>query len=133
MTGNPQQKLSAGQCWQFNTSHGFEDARAIIGAIVSPSSGPRIICFTVTRAPTTLENGTKGEAMISFIPMAEPAFLETVTELEGTATPPPEFAEELAAWQSDARGLTIFTVAFDGCLDRLLAHQAASLIAEPAA
>ena len=63
--------LSAGQCWRFNTAHGFEDARLIIGAIVSPSAGERIVCFTVTRAPTTIENGVKSEAMISFIPMAE--------------------------------------------------------------
>jgi len=132
MSGTLEQ-LRAGQSWQFNTSHGFDDARAIIGAIVSPSSGPRIVCFAVTRAPTTLDDGSKSEAMISFIPMAEPAFLETVTTLDGMAAPPPEFSEELTAWQADDRGLTIFTVAFDGCLDRLLAHQAASLINQPAA
>ncbi len=132
MTGDAQQ-LSAGQSWQFNTSHGFDDARAIIGAIVSPSGGERIICFSVTRAPTTLDDGTETDAMISFIPMAETAFRATITNLEGTATPPPEFSDELAVWQSDVRGLTVFTVAFDGCLDRLLAHQAASLIAQPAA
>ena len=121
------------QSWQFNTSHGFDDARVVIGAIVSPSRGDRIVCFSVTRAPTTLDNGIKSEAMISFIPMAEPAFCATITNLDGEATPPPEFSDELAAWQSDERGLTVFTVAFDGCLDRLLAHQAAAMLAKPAA
>jgi len=132
MTGDTQ-KLSAGQNWQFNTSHGFDDARAIIGAIVSPSSGARIVCFSVTRAPTTLDDGSQSEAMISFIPMAEAAFRTTITNLDGTATLPTEFSDELTAWQSDERGLTVFTVPFDGCLDRLLAHQAAAMIAQPAA
>ncbi len=132
MTGDTQQ-LAAGQNWRFNASHGFDDARVIIGAIVSPSAGERIVCFSVTRAPTTLDDGTETDAMISFIPMAEPAFRATITTLDGAAVPPPEFSDELAHWQSDERGLTIFTVAFDGCLDRLLAHQAASLIGQSAA
>lgn len=129
----PNEPINAGQRWCFDTSYGFDDARAIVGAIVSPSSGERIVCFSVTRAPTTLDDGSKSEAMISFIPMTESAFRATITEPDGNAALPAEFSDELAAWQSDARGLTIFTVPFDGCLDRLLANQAASLINQPAA
>lgn len=126
-------QIAAGQCWQFDTSHGFDDARIIIGALVTPQQGERIICFTVTRAPTTLDGGIASDAMISFIPMTESAFRQTITEPDGSASPPPEFSDELQAWQSDERGLTIFTVPFDGCLDRLLARQAASVISQPAA
>lgn len=125
--------LVAGQSWQFNATHGFDDARLIIGALVSLGDGKRIVCFSVTRAPTTLEGGVQSEAMISFIPMAERAFRETITELDGTNSPPPEFSKELESWRTDERGLTVFTVSFDGCLDRLLARQAATLISKPAA
>ncbi|MCH9765689.1 MAG: hypothetical protein K0U34_06830 [Alphaproteobacteria bacterium] len=125
--------LAAGQSWRFNATHGFDDARIIIGALVTLPAGGRIVCFSVTRAPTKLSDGTIAEAMISFVPMAEPAFRATVIANEGMATPPQEFSDELTAWQRDERGLTIFTVPFDGCLDRLLANQAASLIAKPAA
>lgn len=127
------EQLAAGQCWTFDTSHGFDDARIIIGALVSPASGERIICFSVTRAPTVVDGGVQTDAMISFIPITESAFRHSVRACTGTAEPPREFADELYAWQADPRGLTIFTVPFDGCLDRLLARQAASLITSPAA
>lgn len=125
--------LAAGQRWQFDTSHGFDDARLIIGALVSPGGGERIVCFSVTRAPAIVDGGEMSEAMISFVPMTESAFRATITAPDGTAAPPPEFSDELEAWQADTRGLTIFTVPFDGCLDRLLANQAATLINKPAA
>lgn len=120
--------LSAGQRWTFDATHGFDDARIIIGAIVSTGSSERIVCFSVTRAPTTLEGGAHGETAISFIPMSESAFKKTVKMCEGTGDPVENFTAELQAWQNDPRGLAVFTVPFDGCLDRLLANQAASLI-----
>lgn len=120
--------LRAGQRWTFDATHGFSDARIVIGAIVSTGGGERIICFGVTRAPTTLDGGIQGEAVISFIPMAESAFKRTVQVCEGMSEPLDGFQSELQAWQNDPRGLTVFSVPFDGCLDRLLANQAASLI-----
>ena len=125
--------LEAGQNWRFHAPQGFEDARIIIGAIVTPTVGDSIVCFSVSRAPCTGAGGVLTDAMISLIPMSATAFRATVVELDGTAALPSEFSDELSAWQNDPRGLTVFTVPFDGCLDRLLTNQAASLIAQSAA
>lgn len=125
--------FAVGQKWTFRTPPGFEHSRITIGAIVTVPNGQRIVCFSVSNAPRQTAHNEILDCMISFIPMAEPAFSATVVGQDGTGALPPEFANELNDWRDDSRGLTIFTVPFEGCLDEMIAQQAAALLAQPAA
>jgi hypothetical protein len=125
--------LAVGQKWTFRTPPGFEHSRITIGAIVTLPNGQRIVCCSVSSAPRQTADNEILDCMISFIPMAEPAFTASIVEQDGTGELPPEFTNELAHWRDDPRGLTIFTVPFEGCLDEMIAQQAAALIAQSAA
>ena len=125
--------LAVGQKWTFRAPRGFEHSRMTIGAIVTLPDGQRIVCISVSHAPRVTATNDVLDCMISFIPMAEPAFLASAEVEDGTGELPAEFAEELAAWRDDPKGLTVFTVPFEGCLDELIAQQAAALIAQSAA
>jgi hypothetical protein len=47
--------------------------------------------------------------------------------LEGTADLPEGFAEKLEEWSNDPKGLTAFTVPFEGFLDQMIALQMAEI------
>jgi hypothetical protein len=61
-----------------------------------------------------------------FLPLARSAFLGSVSGCDGEADPAPEFADDFADWQSDARGMMVFTIPFEGRLDVLVKKQMAS-------
>ena len=122
--------FSVGQKWTFRAPQGFEHSRITIGAIVTPPDGQRIVCFSVSNAPRVTAENQVYDCKISFIPMTEAAFAATVVQPDGTGELPAEFGEELLAWRDDAKGLTVFSVTFEGCLDELIAQQAASLISQ---
>lgn len=127
--------FAAGQSWRYPTHEGFEDSRILIGAVASFGSGQRVLCCAVTKAPERQPDGTIAGVEIAFLPMKEEALARTVTTRDevSTAELPGGFADALAAWRDDPRGLTCFTVPFEGFLDRMIAHQMAAIIGTDAA
>ncbi|MBU2581918.1 MAG: hypothetical protein KJ622_09390 [Alphaproteobacteria bacterium] len=125
--------FTAGQLWTYKTPVNCEDSRIVIGAIATCGDGRHIICFSVTNAPRIGPQGEIEKITIPFIPMSESAFQATVRELAGEADPPESFSDGLQAWSEDARGLSIFTVPFEGFLDRMIALQMAAIVGKPAA
>jgi len=125
--------LAAGQRWAYRSPEGFEDSRIVIGAIVKFEGRSSIICCSVNGAPRQTPNGSSEKTDIPFIALSEPAFIESVTAEDGTGELAPEFLEALQAWADDPRGLTSFTVPFDGFLDRIISQQMAAIMGEPAA
>ena len=123
----------AGQLWTYNAPPGHETSRIVIGAVATISDGQRIICFSVTDAARTRPTGDIDTITIPFIPMSEHAFQATVSELVGRADPPDSFSQGLQTWSDDARGLSVFTVPFEGFLDRMIALQMAAIVGQTAA
>lgn len=126
--------LAAGQSWTYRTPKGFEASRLIIGAIVRfPESEP-IVCCMVTGAPRRLPDNTVDSVTIPFLPMSEQAFLASAITEAGEAGIDDAFRAAFEEWQRDARGLSAFTVPFEGFLDRMIALQMAAIVGEqPAA
>ncbi len=125
-------ELAAGQRWAYRAPAGHEDSRIVIGAIVRFDGHEPVICCSVTGAPSERPDSTE-PVTISFLPITESAFRQTVTEPDGTCELPEAFASELQGWGTDPRGLTFFTVPFEGSLDRLIAQQMAAIIGRSAA
>lgn len=118
---------AAGQRWTYRTPPGFEASRIVIGAVVSFGAGERAVCAAVAGAPNRNPDGILEPATIPFLPFSEQAFAATVLRPDGQDTPPPDFQSSLEAWMADPRGLSIFTVPFDGSLNRLIALQMAEI------
>jgi hypothetical protein len=77
-----------------------------------------------------LPDGSLRAADIPLIPMTEGAVAASIVAPAGIADPPPGFRDAFAAWQQDDRGLTVFTVPFEGLLDRMIALQMAEIVSE---
>jgi hypothetical protein len=127
--------FATGQIWRYRAPSGFEDSRIVIGAIATFPDQSRIICVSVTDAPAHTSDGPHDRIAIAFIPLREDAFASTVTTLDAAsdATTSPEFADGFYEWNSDPRGLTCFTVPFEGRLDHLIAKQMAAIVGVDAA
>lgn len=123
--------FAAGQRWTYRAPAGFEGSRIVIGAVVSFGTNERIVCAAVAGAPRRLPDGAVEAVNIAFLPFTEAAFQATVEVADGTDVPPAAFADEMDAWARDARGLTTFTVSFDGYLDKLIARQMAEIVRLP--
>jgi hypothetical protein len=123
----------AGQCWTYHPPAGFEASRLVIGAIARFDNGAEVLCCAVTGAPRKRPTGDLEAVTIPFLPMTPEAFAASAVALDGTAEPPDGFKDGLAAWQEDPLGLTMFTVPFDGFLDRLIAHQMEAIVGQSAA
>jgi hypothetical protein len=126
-------QLSAGQSWTYRAPEGFEASRLIIGAIVTFGGKRSIVCVSVTGAPRRRPDGSIECVVIPFLPMIEPAFRASIVTLDGMADPPQSFAFKLQEWSDDPRGLTTFTVPFEGFLDRMIAMQMAEIAGQSAA
>lgn len=126
---------AVGQVWRYNTPQGFENSRLVVGAIATFADQRRIICVSVNDAPQRQPDGTLGRMAIAFLPMSEAAFEATVTSLDTAASVAvnPEFADGFMEWNNDARGLTCFTVPFNGHLDHMIAQQMSAIINPDAA
>jgi hypothetical protein len=120
--------FAAGQRWAYRAPEGYQSSRIVIGAIVSFEGREPVICCMVTEAPQRGSDGATRSVAIPFIPMAHAAFEATVTELDGTQPVTPAFLESYEHWKADARGLSYFTVPFEGSLSRLIALQMAALV-----
>jgi hypothetical protein len=125
--------FAAGQRWTYRTPDGFEASRIVIGAIVRFDDHAPILCCTVTAAPRRCPDGSVDAATIPFLPMSEAALRESVAALDGEGVVDDGFAAALADWQNDPRGLSAFTVPFEGFLDRMIALQMAAIVGRPAA
>ncbi len=130
-----QPTFAAGQCWHYHAPQGFEASRIVIGAIASFSDGNRILCCSVSDAPERQPDGSFAPVTIPFLAISEAAFAQSVTacdEADGSELAD-GFADGLKAWQDDERGLTCFTVPFEGQLDRMIAMQMAAIVGSDAA
>ena len=125
--------LHAGQCWTYRAPSGFEASRLVIGAIVTFDGDRSIVCCSVTGAPRRHADGRVESVVVPFLPMTEPAFRASVVAFEGAAEPSQTFAAKLDEWGNDPRGLTTFTVPFEGYLDRMIALQMAEIAGQNAA
>lgn len=125
--------FAAGQQWTFAAPPGFEDARIVIGAVVRFDNRDAVVCCSVYGAPQRAPDGSVERVVIPFIPMAAGALSRTVLVRDGCGEPPAAFAKALTEWSADARGMSVFTVPFDGHLDRLIARQMAAIIGLDAA
>lgn len=125
--------LAAGQRWTYNAPEGFEPSRIIIGAVLTFAEHEPVVCCTVTGAPQRLADGSLEAVTIPFIPITESAFRATVIERDGDSPAIPEFAPAFAGWRGDQRGLSFFTVPFEGFLDRMIALQMAAILGDRSA
>ena len=126
-------ELHAGQRWTYRVAQGYESSRLIIGAIITFEAAPAIICCSVTDAPRSGEGLATETVSIPFLPLSEMAFRETALALDGSADPLASFGDRLREWSDDPNGLTVFTVPFQGHLDRLIANQMAEIVKKNAA
>ena len=120
--------FAAGQQWTYRAPPEISDSRVVIGAILAFEGDSRIVCASVLGALQTNPDGAVVRVTIPFLPMTEDALSATVVTLDGTADVAPEFASHFEAWHGDARGLSYFTVPFEGSLDRMIALQMADII-----
>jgi hypothetical protein len=118
----------AGQRWTYRTLPGLEASRIVIGSIVTFEDNKKVICAAVSQAGGRGSDGTSTRVTIAFLPMTEAAFTATVLTPDGTDTPPSAFEDAMTAWVQDPRGLPIYTIPFDGDLDRLIARQMAEIV-----
>ncbi len=123
MTGSHQ--FTAGERWAYRPPQGFENSRIIIGAIVSFTDHEPVICCAVHGAPRRLPDGRIESVTIPFLPMSATALAASVATKDGDGAVPPGFDAAFASWQDDPRGLSVFTVPFEGRLDALIARQMA--------
>ena len=130
MSEAEQPLFRAGDCWSYRAPAGFESSRIVIGAVLRFADQPSIICIGVPGAPHRLPGGGLRACDIPLIPMTEQAVAATVVARVGQAEPPAEFGAAFAAWHQDDRGLTVFTVPFEGLLDRMIALQMADIVGE---
>lgn len=126
-------QFAAGQSWTYRAPEGFEGSRLLIGAIASFDGDRNIVCAAVTNAPRRHADGHLEAMTIPFLPMTDAAFHASVVALDGTADLPDSFGEKLEAWSTDPKGLTAFTVPFDGFLDHMIASQMAEIAGQSAA
>jgi hypothetical protein len=120
--------LAAGQSWTYRAPQGFETSRLLIGAIASFGGHRNIVLAAVVHAPRRHADGHLDMVTIPFIPLTEAAFRASVVALDDTAAELPElFAEKLEEWKNDPKGLTSFTVRFDGFVDHLITDQMAEI------
>lgn len=121
-------ELAAGQSWTYRAPPGFETSRLLIGAIASFDGGQPIVLAAAVHAPRRHADGHLEPVTIPFLPMTEAAFRASVLAADAEAEPlPAQFSEKLNEWQNDPRGLTTFTVPFEGYLDQMIAHQMAEI------
>lgn len=120
--------FEAGQRWSYRGPADVTHSRILIGAILEFAGGRRIAGCAVTGALQRRSDGTIDHVTIAFLPLTLEALAQTVLHPDGIADLPDDFTVELANWQHDPRGLTYFTVPFEGSLERLIARQMAAIV-----
>lgn len=106
----------------------------MIGAIVRFDAQDDIICAAALQntpnaaTQTTQATPERCTKTIPFIPISETAFQQSVTAYTGDSAVPQEFQQPFEEWQRDPKGLSVFTVRFEGKLDRMIAMQMAAIV-----
>ncbi len=126
-------EFAAGQSWTYRAPEGFETSRLLIGAIASFDGHRTIVCAAVIHAPRRHADGHLEMMTIPFLPMTDAAFHASVVALDGSGELPDMFAQKLEEWSNDPKGLTAFTVPFEGFLDKMIANQMAEIAGASAA
>jgi hypothetical protein len=120
--------FAAGQSWTYRAPKGFEASRLLIGAVATFDGNRNIVCCAAIHAPRRHADGHLDMVTIPFLPMTDAAFCASVVQLcDGAAELPDEFAGKLSEWSNDPKGLTAFTVPFEGLLDEMIANQMAEI------
>jgi hypothetical protein len=118
----------AGERWVYRPPAAFAASRLVVGAVLTFEGREPIVCCAVTGAPRRLPDGSLDEVTIPFLPLTESALAASVVARDGESELPPQFAEAFRCWREDPRGLSAFTVPFEGPLDRLIARQMAEIV-----
>jgi hypothetical protein len=121
-------QFKAGECWRYRAPEGCEGSRILIGAVLSFADGEPIVCCAVTDAQRLLPDGRLDTVTIPFLPLTEAALAASVTTCEGDAHLPADFGEAFEIWHGDPRGLTSFSVPFEGRLDLMIARQMMDIV-----
>lgn len=120
--------FAAGQSWTYRAPEGCGDSRIVVGAVLTFATPPTLVCCAVSAAPQHMPDGSVSRIVIPFLPLTEDALAASVTALDGEGDLPEEFATQFNAWHNEDRGLSYFTVHFDGFLDRMIARQMAEIV-----
>lgn len=126
-------QFSVGQTWTYAAAEPMVDSRITIGALVEFESGQMLACCSVTGALQKRPDGTIERVTIPFLPMTLDALRRTVVALDGDGTVADAFTAHFEVWSEDPRGVSYFTVPFEGTLERMIALQMAEIAGEPAA
>lgn len=120
--------FEVGQQWCYRAPIEIAQSRLVIGAILAFADDTRIICVCVNEAVQTAPDGSTTVVALPFLPLTEAALTATVTAPDGHGEVAAQFAEQFEAWREDARGLSYFTVPFEGSLDRMIARQMSEIV-----
>ncbi len=124
-------QFSVGQTWTYAAPETLIDTWIIIGALVEFESGRQLACCSVTGALQRRPDGSVERVTIPFLPMTVDALQRTVVTFAGEGQVAESFAANFEAWSEDPRGVSYFTVPFQGSLDRMIALQMAEIAGEP--
>ena len=122
-----------GTAWRYRTIRDYDSSRLVIGAYLEFEGSEPVICCAALQAPVRQPDGSYCTGTIPFVPLTMTAFRQSALTPDGHGALPAEFQSSLQNWQNDPRGLTVFTVPFDGSLERLIARQMAQIVETKAA
>ena len=122
--------FAAGQMWSYRAPPEIADSRLVIGALLEFEAGTMLACCTVIGALQQRPDGVLERVTIPFLPMTVEALGRTVVAHEGEGPVADAFARHFEVWHEDARGLSYFTVPFEGTLERMIALQMAEIVGE---
>ena len=118
----------AGERWSYRAPEGFERSRIVVGAVVEFADREPIVCCAVTGAPGRRPDGSLDTITIPFLPMTSNALIHSVIARDGLEKLPGDFGTAFQTWRDDPRGLTAFTVPFEGLLEHLIARQMEEIV-----
>lgn len=121
-------RFKAGQCWTYRTPAGYEPSRIVIGAVVTFDDGQVVVCCMVNGAPRKGAAGDVQAVTIPFLPLSADALAQTVEAADGEAAVSDHFLQSYDVWKTDPRGLSHFTVPFEGFLDTMIARQMLDIV-----
>lgn len=122
--------FAVGQRWSYAALEELSDSRIVIGALLEFEGLGGIACCTVLGAVQQQPDGSRVRVTVPFLPMTVEALARTVTAPDGEGEVAPEFARHFESWHDDPRGLSYFTVPFEGSLDRMIALQMREIVGE---
>ncbi len=88
--------LKPGQVWKYDTLQGNEESRLIILKLEDYGQKGLYAHIAITQLQVNNESSMTG---ISHLPFTQEAVIQSVTELEGTIDPLPEFMEGYLMWK----------------------------------